>query len=109
MMYNILFFGAIVGLIIGARKVVNYMPRFENQTIQNRWIWGILSMLFLAIGILVIPDKLSVIRIPVIIFAIFDAMVFFEMTRLAIEKAMVIHDAKNQEKLIAIREAKNAK
>lgn len=108
-MYTILFFVAAVGLIIGARKVVNQLPHFDNKTLQNRWIWGILSMVFLALGILVIPEKLSVIRIPLIIFAIFAAMVFFEMTRLAIEKAMAVHDAKNQEKMVAIREAKNAK
>lgn len=85
------------------------MPDFKYKYVKNRWLWGIASMLFLALGILVIPEKVAPIRIVLIVFAIFDAMVFFEMTRIAIEQAMAIHDATNEKKLVAIREAKNGK
>lgn len=96
-------------MIIGAKKIVSNMPDFKYKYVKNRWLWGIASMLFLALGILVIPEKVAPIRIVLIVFAIFDAMVFFEMTRIAIEQAMAIHDATNEKKLVAIREAKNGK
>lgn len=107
-MYSILFFIATAAVIIAARKFVNKAGHSENKTVRNRWFWGILSMLSLAIGVLLIPGAVSFLKIPFIIFAIFSAMVFFEMTRIAIENAMAIHDANNQEKLARIREAKNA-
>ena len=108
-MYGILFFLATVTMIIGAKKIVSNMPDFKYKYVKNRWLWGIASMLFLALGILVIPEKVAPIRIVLIVFAIFDAMVFFEMTRIAIEQAMAIQDATNEKKLVAIREAKNGK
>ncbi|MBR6895377.1 hypothetical protein GYN16_10020 [Lactococcus piscium] len=109
MMYGILFFLATVTLIIGAKKIVSNMPNFKHKYVKNRWLWGIASMLFLALGILVVPEKVAPIRTVLIAFAIFDAMVFFEMTRIAIEQAMAIHDAINEKKLVAIRETKNGK
>ena len=108
-MYGILFFLATVTMIIGAKKIVSNMPDFKYKYVKNRWLWGIASMLFLALGILVIPEKVAPIRIVLIVFAIFDAMVFFEMSRIAIEQAMAVHDTINEKKLVAIREAKNGK
>lgn len=108
-MYGILFFLATVTMIIGAKKIVSNMPNFKYKYVKNRWLWGIASMLFLALGILVVPEKVAPIRTVLITFAIFDAMVFFEMSRIAIEQAMAIHDAINEKKLVAIREAKNGK
>ncbi|WP_285023737.1 hypothetical protein [Lactococcus garvieae] len=107
-MYSILFFIASATVIIGAKKFVKKVGRLQNKTVRNRWIWGILSMISLAVGILLIPGTVSFLKLPFIVFAIFSAMVFFEMTRIAIENAMAIHDENNEEKMKRIREAKNA-
>lgn len=93
-MYRILFFVAAVALILGARILVANLERFESKLIKNRWIWGIVSMIFLAVGVMVIPPSLALLKIPFILSAIFAAMVFFEMTRGFIEKAMAAYNAK---------------
>lgn len=106
-MYQIIFFVAIVMVILLAKKLVGHLPQIEQSYLKNRWLWGIFSMVSLAIGVLIVPNSLSGLKIPFIILAIFAAMVFFEMTRLSIEAAMAIHDAKNQEKMAQIQESKH--
>ncbi|MDR2833006.1 MAG: hypothetical protein LBV67_04740 [Streptococcaceae bacterium] len=93
-MYSILFFVATVAVILGARKLVANLDKFESKAIKNRWIWGIACSVSLAIGVLVIPAHLSLLKVPFIVFAIFGAMVFFEMSRNFIEKAMAVHNGK---------------
>lgn len=94
MLYSILFFVTTVVVIIIARKFSIKVERSKNKYLRSRWFWGITSMLTLATGILLLPNFLAPLKIPFIIFAIFAAMVFFEMTRHAIERAMIIYNKK---------------
>ncbi|KKF91485.1 MULTISPECIES: hypothetical protein [Lactococcus] len=95
MLYSILFFIATVIVILRARHFSIKAENFKNKYLRSRWFWGIMSMLALAIGILLLPSFLVLLKIPLIIFAVFAAMVFFEMTRHAIERAMTIYNKKN--------------
>ncbi|MCO7180903.1 hypothetical protein [Lactococcus formosensis] len=95
MLYSILFFVATVIVILCARHFSIKAESFNNKYLRSRWFWGIMSMFALAIGVLLLPSFLALLKIPLIIFAVFAAMVFFEMTRHGIERAMAIYNKKN--------------
>ncbi len=95
MLYSILFFVSTVMVILRARHFSIKAENFKNKYLRSRWFWGITSMLALAISILLLPSFLGILKISLLIFAVFAAMVFFEMTRHAIERAMTIYNKKN--------------
>lgn len=92
MIYGTLLFIVIVLIIFLAWFFVKKAASFKNVVLKNRWFWGIFSIISLVSGIVIIPEKLPIVKIPLIIFGIWASMVFFEMTRLLVEQGMFLNN-----------------